>query len=991
MQFRLSKIAVAVLSASTLSLVSAAYAAEEESQLPADDVEVIQVSGIAGSMAESARQKRFSNQIVDAIVAEDIGKLPDNNIAEALQRITGISISSDFGVGESVTIRGISENRVELNGRSTSGTGRGGISLDDFPSSFLKTVSVIKSPTADMIEGALGGTVNMETVRPLELQEPLVAMTLDGEYADKTENFAPKLTFAAGRNWDLGNNGTFGANFVFSYLDREIRQDEFQTKVNSTESIDGFEEEALGPNGTFQYRSENTVRLKTEDRERTAYAASFQWAPSSNEGNIYLDLSYSELSGGQAGYDFLDVGGTVTANENTSQTSNGYLTDYDLVGAFVIPKTESDFAENDSYSHALGGEWQLSDRLKVSSEFAMTGAEENGVNSQLNLRPVDLDTYYEALESDPTASPGDYMNKVTATVSHESDKVSSVVYDDPDLLTSGDTMVVREFFYDEYKTETDEKAFRFDAEYAEPMDLDWISSVQVGIRLTDSSYEYNQATLYMDPDEETKFGDAYKKAMQVDDNGNETDYHAAQTSTDSFSGIIEVNHDNLFDQAGFAGENMLAGTVNAYDAELLRDDPNGTFEKFQALWVGTTYETTGSLQDNLVEDVGEWKKIEEETRAVYMQFNLDFDELTAVVGARYIETDLDSTIIEDTGYSTGSNDYSDFLPSLNVSYSISDDTIARFAAAKVMRRAAFTELSPAYSISGTSYLTGTQGSYELDPYRVTQFDMSLEHYFGDGGLVSGAVFYKDVESFTVESTYCYADSRTVNNQQTDEQWSTVCLLENAGESTSDINTASGMGLSDSEGMAYVEGMKDAGLTGVIVSRDVNGGSGEVVGFELAYQQTFNFLPGPWAGLGMSTNYTYAHSEQPNGLPLENISDHSYNLQLYWEWEGFQTRLAYNWRDEFLDDEDYGKRLWGAGSVGLGYDSERVDVTSGNSYRKSRGQLDYSASYDYNENLTFVGNVVNLTSEPLVYKTARGDDWRITEADRRITVGLRAKF
>ena len=155
--FNLNKFAksnVAIFGA-TLAAVLAmpTYAAEAEAQAAnLDDVEVIEVTGMLGSMKAAALLKRTDGRIVDAIVAEDIGKLPDNNIAEALSRITGVSMKSDFGVGESVTIRGISDNRVELNGRSTSGTGRGGISLADFPSSFLKTVEVIKSPTPEMIE-----------------------------------------------------------------------------------------------------------------------------------------------------------------------------------------------------------------------------------------------------------------------------------------------------------------------------------------------------------------------------------------------------------------------------------------------------------------------------------------------------------------------------------------------------------------------------------------------------------------------------------------------------------------------------------------------------------------------------------------------------------------------------------------------------------------------------------------------------------------------
>ncbi|MBD1389688.1 TonB-dependent receptor [Neiella sp. HB171785] len=1011
MQFKLSKIAASVITASTIGLMSTAVAVEEQTA-QSDDVEIIQVRGISGSLAESARQKRYSDQIVDAIVAEDIGKLPDNNIAEALQRITGVSIKSDFGVGENVTIRGIDENRVELNGRSTSGSGRGGISLSDFPSSFLKTVSVVKSPTPDMIEGALGGTVNMQTIRPLELQEPMVAITVDAEYADKTENWAPKITAAAGSNWDLGDNGLFGASFVVSYLDRKIRQDEFQTKMNSYHSIDGFDEVGNGPNDTFTVRSENTVRMKEESRERTAYGLSLQWAPQSNEGNVYLDLSYSELEGGQSAHDFLDVVTKPIANENTFQSGSGQLMEYTLQDVFVIPKTESDFAENDSYSHALGGDWQVTDQLKLFGEIAITGSEENDVDSQLNLRPVDREAYEAAYAENPNVSPGSFMNSFDAVVSYRSDKLPGIEYADPTALTNPGTMAIREMFYDKSKTENDETAVRFDLEYAEPMGVSWISSVKSGVRVTSREYEFHTAELQNDNG--STFKDAYKKAKYV---GGDKD---GQYVTPAFldddiwaDAIYTKSYSNQFDQIDGNGFNSLTGPVAVYKAGLLRNDAEGTFARMQQWLAGTNYATTGSLADNMTDLEDEWKKIEEDTRAVYLQFHLDFDEITAVVGARYVETDLDSTIIhsysdeelqtileQDKNLSvkgnklTGTNEYSDFLPSLNVNWSINDDTIARFAAAKVMRRADFGDLSPAFDI-GMTLIDGSQGSYDLDPKRVTQYDLSIEHYFGEGGMVSAAIFYKDVESFTVPVSSCEANSRTINDQSVGEEWKNICILDVAGESQSDVNIADP---NMPNGEQYVTDLRNQGLTGITISRETNGGSGEVYGLELAYQQQFDFLPGPWAGMGVSTNYTYADSEQPNKLPLENISEHAFNFQLYWEWEGFQTRLAYNWRDEFMDEEDYGKRTWQGGKKGYGSDFDRTDPTAdnydptaGNVYREARGQWDYSASYDIDETWTVVGNVVNLTGEPLIYTTAQGHDFRNTEADRRYTLGVRANF
>ena len=136
-RFNKSLIAAAVLSMCSAGTVTAQ---DDEAVL-----EEVVVTGIRASLSRAADLKRNDKRIVDAIVAEDIGKLPDNNIAEALQRITGVSLNRDFGVGEGVSIRGLSQNRVELNGRTTIGDSRDGIALDDFPSSFVKSIEVVKS------------------------------------------------------------------------------------------------------------------------------------------------------------------------------------------------------------------------------------------------------------------------------------------------------------------------------------------------------------------------------------------------------------------------------------------------------------------------------------------------------------------------------------------------------------------------------------------------------------------------------------------------------------------------------------------------------------------------------------------------------------------------------------------------------------------------------------------------------------------------------
>jgi len=948
-------------------LATSSYAAEEtEVTAKKGDVEVIEVTGMLGSMKAAALLKRTDGRIVDAIVAEDIGKLPDNNIAEALQRITGVSINTDFGVGDSVSIRGLPQNRVELNGRSTVGDSRDGISLQDFPSSFLKTVEVIKSPTADMIEGALGGTVSMRTVRPLELDGMTGAFSLDGEYADKTENWAPIFSGSIGNNWDFGSAGTFGAIAMLSHQDREIRQDEYFNRVKLyDDDVNGME--ANTPSDKFAVRDQNTVEQYVENRERTAMNLSLQWAPESGNGMFYLEGSATERSGSQAGVSILDVGGSRSYDANSTQDGNGQVNNYTLPGVFVIPKTYSQFRETDSFSNAFGGEWSLADNIMISGEIAIASSSSYEPDTEFTLRPI----------SKATGN----THTFDATFDQSGDNIPSIIYSDAAALTGSDNLALRTFQHDDRRTENDETAIRFDIEVDEPLGMEWLSKVKAGVRSTKREYGYS------DYDYEAK--DMYKKAF------NDSDGSLAIMWIDEFNNqfpgsFATVSQPNSFDQSGLSGQMDLL-TYASYTG---LSDASGTFDKVQHILQGTNLATTGSLADNLEHDEGAYRDITEDTAALYVSAYLDFDVVTAIVGGRYVTTDIESSVYVDGGLVSGEHDYSDFLPSLNVSYNVSDDTVVRFAAAKVMRRADFDQLSPAFEID-SSVVNAAQGAIDLAPHRATQFDVSLEHYFGEGNMLSFAVFYKDVESFLSSETTCRASSATSGQNVT--EWEGVCLLESAGTDNSDLvySTLDDFGGDDAAGMAYTESQRDSGLTGINASKDTNGENGKVQGFEIGYQQHFDFLPGAFSGLGLSANYTYADSEQPNGNALLDISKNTFNTQLFWEYESYAVRLAYNYRDRFLDTEEE-KRIESIGELALGSTtndetSADFDATAGNNYRKARGQLDFSASWDINEHFTVVANATNLTGEASIYATELGSNWKYTEADRRYTIGVRAKF
>ena len=919
----------AMLSMSTFAAEEAASQTQKE-----DDIEVIQVTGMLGSMKAAALLKRTDGRIVDSIVAEDIGKLPDNNIAEALQRITGVSINTDFGIGDSVSIRGLPQNRVELNGRSTIGDDRDGISLQDFPSSFLKTVEVVKSPTADMIEGALGGTVSMKTVRPLELDKLTGAFSLDAEYADKTENVAPIFSGSIGNNWDFGSAGTFGAIAMLSYQDREIRQDQYIERT-LFKDIDVNGLPGNPENGDFIVRDQHTVEQYVEQRERTALNLSLQWAPESGEGMVYLDLNGTQRSGEQSGNSILAVGGALETNSGTTQDGTGQINNYTLVNDFGIPKTYSDFRETDAFSHALGGEWTVSDGIMISGEVAIASSESTRPDSEFTLRPIERAT--------------GNTHKFDGVFTQSGDKLPSIIHSDPDAFTNPDNLALRTFKSELKNTTNEEKAVRFDIAIDEPLGVEWISQVKAGVRATSRAYEYEQYK------EELK--DIYKDSdaiLWIDD------YNA------SFPGsFTTVSHANSFDQIGLTGQNDLLTFAN-YNG---LSNPSNTYSQLQTLLAGTAFETTGSLRDNQTFDDGAYRDIAEDTAAIYVSAYLDFDDITAIVGGRYIKTDLESAVIRNGAKVTGKNDYNDFLPSINVTYTAADDTLVRFAAAKVMRRANYSELSPAFDVNN-DLTKATQGAIDLEPYRATQFDISVEHYFGEGNMVSFALFYKDVESFLSKESSCVADGSTSGQNVT--EWYAVCQLDTAGQTNTDMVFSN---ISDeTAGIAALETLRDDGLTGIDTEKDTNGENGEVKGFEIGYQQFFDFLPGALSGLGVNANYTYADSEQPNGSPLLEISKHTYNLQGFWEYNDYAVRVAYNYRDGFLATEN-----------------EKRVLNFSDNYRADRGQLDLSASWNINEHFTVVANATNLTGEASQFETEYGSAWSYTEADRRYTVGIRGKF
>jgi TonB-dependent receptor len=172
-------------------------------------------------------QDQSANNVVEVIQSDDIGKLPDPNLAEVLENVTGIQITRTAGVGTAFQIRGTDENRVEINGVSTVGSasGRDGISFEDLPAALISAVEVTKAPEAKTIEGSVGGTINLRTLRPLELNDTVFAVRgkLQNSDLDVNDNYTPILSGTYGDNWQT-DNGEFSVVVSMSYAEQKAFQ-----------------------------------------------------------------------------------------------------------------------------------------------------------------------------------------------------------------------------------------------------------------------------------------------------------------------------------------------------------------------------------------------------------------------------------------------------------------------------------------------------------------------------------------------------------------------------------------------------------------------------------------------------------------------------------------------------------------------------------------------------------------------------------------------
>ncbi len=931
--------AIAVLSFSAQS----ALAAEEAKKATTDETEVIQVTGLRGSLLEAVNRKRFNDVISDTIVAEDIGKMPDRNIAEALQRITGVSINREDGEGTEVTIRGIAPNLnlTLINGTTMASAGDGrGIDFSSMPSSMISAIEVYKTPEASHMEGSIGGTVNIITARPLDVGEAKGTAFVEAVYTENNEESSPAFAFS----YTTPITDTFGVAAAVSH-----------EAINTR--TDGISNWSWGQTSTgAHYPTRWGVQTNSRDLERDSLMVNLQWQPT-DALNLYLDTTYSKVSEEVDLTSFTSwlPSGTADLVESSivTDSNTNTVTEFIADSTYIQTGDEGTDSEVDTLTLQLGGEYEL-DNLTISAGVGYSEAKTDQMEQKIYNYDhwwwngdrhdakyvMGADNQWGYFNPNDEAYPEFYDPSIDNN--HEGEGFEG---------WGGDLNRLVQGSVDRNPQQNTDKdiSAHIDFEYTLD-DNDYISSIETGIRWNERSKTVVSDEVNLGP---------WQIAM-ADENGvvdpwllmNGTLFHdqssARYEPVNFFGGHAATgiptgwNSIQSFEQA----ETAYVNWIN--DLHGFTDDGVGTYiTDFDGVFeaIGATADRRGS-SDNT-----------ETTLAVYAQANLYLldGDLTGNVGVRYVTTDLESFGLTGDALAarTGGpltelhykHDYSNILPSINLSYKLQDDMVLRFAAATVIARPDFSQATAGgkSSVDGWMELDyeGIQdedsyidGNVYLDPYEANQFDVSYEYYFSETGMFSAGIFYKDISSFVYEDVII---GQTVVDGLETEQFTRLPFLNAEHVTCNCRNTP------DNQPVDYP-------LYFESYTKPVNGDGGFIRGLELGFLTTLEMIPG-MENYGVQANYTLAASEadfasasNPDvDLPFENQSEHSYNLTGFYESDNLMVRIAYNWRSESLNE------------ISSSIDGYSV-------WNDEYGQLDASFSYNITESISVIGSVSNLLEE-----------------------------
>lgn len=878
----LSAVSLGVLAVGTAHAQSAATQDESAEEAPADAGDAIVVTGFRASLEAALNLKRDSVAAVDAIVAEDIAKFPDQNLAESLQRIPGISITRDGGEGRSITVRGLSSQftRVRVNGMETIATSTDGAAANRdrafdfnvFASELFSSLVVRKTAEASLDEGSLGAVVDLNTGNPLAGRSGLNgAMSMVGSYNDLSKDLGPRL--AGLLSW-RNDAGTLGASISAAYSKTstlELGNNTVRWAQARFDNVGGVNCFTTANSGGTYVPSAGCDKAAlafhpriprygevAHDRERLGITGSVQFSPTEAT-KLSIDALYSKYDASrreQWGEVLLRSNERSINVVNPVYDANNNMISATLNDAWV--RTEHYLRESQTEFYQVGGTWDQD----ISDNFRFTAL--GGVSKSTAGIPVETTIIFD--DRDAQGYSYDYTNmafpKLTfgTSVTDPANFQLAEIRDRP-------SSVVNRFKTAQLRTE-------------------WDVNDSITLKAGAVWRRFNFDT------------EAFTRDTAVCGNGGES----RVTST---SGTIICSPSSLFGPTavfGFAVTPALSQVFNLGKA----GQPVGNTNSWIVpnLDAATTF--TGLYNRTAANDVGNIRGVQETTKGAYLQadarggvFGLEY---ALNVGIRYAKTDQSSYGLVSGVNATVTRSYEDWLPSANLALYPTESTIVRLAVADVMTRPTLGSLTPGGSADGFNYRV-TSGNPFLDPFRATNYDLSLEWYFAPQALLSVALFQKDVSTFTQSASI------------------TGATFAQTGLPASVLSPASPAALNPAQQL-------EPRWT---LSTTVNGSGAKLKGIELAAQIPFSaFTDGMLSNFGILANATFIDSNAsfnvqgpaiaPGGAlqnavitnTLGNVTKKAFNGTLYYDDGKFSARGMLSYRGRYHEGSS------GTGNILEGY-------------------------------------------------------------------------
>jgi len=939
-------------------------------------IEEIVVTGIRASLENALAEKRASDNLKEIIIAEDIGKLPDQNLAEVLENITGIQITRTAGIGTGVQIRGTNSNRVEINGVSTvgSGAGRSGIDFEDVNASIIAAVEVTKAPEAKTIEGSVGGTVNLRTIRPLDLKETLGSIRIQGEDSSlSTESIKPRISGAWGDNWTT-DAGEFGIVISGSYTEQEAVSFRPRTDRDNLSSVDGGPQDFLGIQFLLQEQ-------ENDDYETTNLATTFEWSPNDNW-KFHFDAIINEQERSRDQYRLQASG--VSSVRNIQAPATFETVDFGVgPGAFQAALTgtiepdlvnddddpnlrfssETNSRVTDSTILRLGGEWQ-GEKLSASFEFASSESDSATPNLSTTLNFINPNCPLNGTSNDNCVP---FIYDLSGGSLAFGVNFGSPFAPSPQDLLNPANVVLDQVVVERNTTENEEEAFRMDFTY----DLEWnaLKTVDFGYRHSESSHMFEDIgddiggfSQMVDSPNGTLFADLLVQGP--------TNYNAADGRSLFIQNFLLVDPDRSFSDR--------QGVIDTLQAAVIAHDP----------------ESPDIL--NIRSDQNAFRDISEETDALYAQVNFEHGIFRGNLGVRFIDTEItsvgfgpaDGNGVRALQATSGSYDF--VLPRLNIVAQPREDLILRLGYGSDINRPGFDRLATGFSLDTSENAVVALGNPGLEPEEVDSFDLAAEWYFAPSAVASIGYFKKDrtnIFGIDFEGALLIPDANSVS-----------------GFIRETNPACPGGGIFNPIIVPNVLG--DPSQPGLCTDLTRPGNDPETItqsGIELAFQydlSSFEDRLGWASGFGMIFNYTSQDNKggsvvdttSGRGLAvlgdvsiprgLLDFSEDAYNFTLFYEKYGVSARMRYTWREAFRT-QDFGGGANTSGSSTFSFPVVTDD----------RGQLNASINYDVNENLNVGVEVVNITEERIDQNCVSGSGplCFVGFPDRRITFGASYRF